>query len=40
MLANSNKTKQKSLHFLGFLWSKRGFSGGYGGKNKKNPLSI
>jgi hypothetical protein len=33
--ANPNKTKQKSLDFLGFLWPNRDFSEGYGEKNKK-----
>jgi hypothetical protein len=28
--AKPNKTKQKSLDLLGFLWSNRGFSMGYG----------
>jgi hypothetical protein len=28
--AKPNKTKQKSLDFLGFLWPNRAFSMGYG----------
>jgi hypothetical protein len=28
--AKPNKTKQKSLDFLGFFWPIRGFSMGYG----------
>jgi hypothetical protein len=31
----SGKTKQKSLDLLGFIWSNRAFSKGYGEKNKK-----
>jgi hypothetical protein len=30
MQAKTNKTKEKSLVFLGFLWPIRGFSMGYG----------
>jgi hypothetical protein len=37
--ANPNKTKQKSLDFLGFIRPNRGFSMGYGRKNKKNRLA-
>jgi hypothetical protein len=33
--ANPNKTKQKSLDFLGFIRPNRDFSMGYDGKNKK-----
>jgi hypothetical protein len=33
--ANPNKTKQKSLDFLGFIRRNRDFSKGYGRKNKK-----
>jgi hypothetical protein len=32
---NPNKSKEKSLHFVGFLWPNRGFSKGYRRKNKK-----
>ena len=31
-----NKTKEKSLDFLVFLWSFRGFSMGYGESKTKN----
>jgi hypothetical protein len=37
--ANPNKTKQKSLDFLGFIRPNRDFSMGYERKNKKNPLA-
>jgi hypothetical protein len=37
--ANPNKTKQKSLDFLGFIRPNRDFSMGYGQKNKKNRLA-
>jgi hypothetical protein len=30
--ANANKNKEKSLHFLGFLWWNPDFSKGYVGK--------
>jgi hypothetical protein len=36
--ANPKESKEKSLHFLGFLWRNRDFSTGYSGKNKKIPL--
>jgi hypothetical protein len=36
---NPNKTKQKSLDFLGFIRPNRGFSKGYEQKNKKNRLA-
>jgi hypothetical protein len=32
---NPNFSKQKSLHFVGFLWPKQAFSTRYGRKNKK-----
>jgi hypothetical protein len=31
------KTKEKSLDFLGFLWSNLDFSIGYSGNKRKNP---
>jgi hypothetical protein len=37
--ANPNKTKQKSLDFLGFIRPNRDFSKGYEQKNKKNRLA-
>jgi hypothetical protein len=37
--ANPNKTKQKSLDFLGFVRPNRDFSMGYERKNKKNRLA-
>jgi hypothetical protein len=37
--AKPNKTKQKSLDFLGFIRPNRDFSMGYEQKNKKNPLA-
>jgi hypothetical protein len=39
--ANPNKTKEKGLDFLGFLWPNPDFSTGYSRKNKKNfpPLN-
>jgi hypothetical protein len=37
--ANPNKTKQKSLDLLGFIWPIRDLSVGYAAKNKKNPGS-
>jgi hypothetical protein len=36
--ANPKESKEKSLHFLGFLWWNLDFSTGYSGKNKKIPL--
>jgi hypothetical protein len=41
MQGNSNKTKQKGLHFLLFAWPNRDFSKGCGQKNKKigHPLN-
>jgi hypothetical protein len=38
--ANPNKTKQKSLDFLGFIRPNRDFSMGYEQKNKKNRLAY
>jgi hypothetical protein len=37
--AKPNKTKQKSLRFLGFLWPNWGFSMGYG-ESKEKSLSF
>jgi hypothetical protein len=37
--AKPNKTKQKSLDFLGFIRPNRGFSMGYDEKNKKKRLA-
>jgi hypothetical protein len=36
----TNKSKQKSLDLLGFLWPNRDFSKGYTGKNKKIPFRL
>jgi hypothetical protein len=36
---NARKSKEKSLHFLGFLWCNRDFSTGYSGKKKKIPCA-
>src|ERR1700728_1296723 len=35
-LVKANKSKEKSLHFLGFLWPNRAFSMGYGESKQKN----
>jgi hypothetical protein len=35
----ANKTKQKSLDLLGFIWPNPDFSKGYGQKNKKSKIS-
>jgi hypothetical protein len=37
---NPNKTKQKSLDFLGLIGPNRDFSMGYEQKNKKNRLAL
>jgi hypothetical protein len=37
MQENPNKSKEKSLFFLGFLWPIQGFSMGYARKKSKIP---
>jgi hypothetical protein len=40
MQGNPNKSKEKSLDFLGFFWPIRGFSIGYGESKQKNLLAA